>query len=123
MYYWELEVYKKAYALSLEAHKASLEFPKIEQFGGLASQMREASKSICANLAEGLGRFGSKGEERRGLTIAIGSCEETVVWLNYSRDLGYLAQPVADQWATSYREVARMLTALSKKRRSPTMVP
>ena len=51
----ELEVFRRAYALSLEVHRASLEFPRIEQFA-LADQVRRASKSICANLAEGFGR-------------------------------------------------------------------
>ena len=51
----DLEVFRRAYRLSLEVHRASLEFPRIEQFA-LADQVRRASKSICANLAEGFGR-------------------------------------------------------------------
>jgi 23S rRNA-intervening sequence protein len=51
----ELEVLRRAYRVSLEVHRASLEFPRIEQFA-LADQVRRASKSICANLAEGFGR-------------------------------------------------------------------
>jgi four helix bundle protein len=116
MLYWELDVYKKAYQLSLDIHRTSLTFPKIEQYGGIAGQMRESSKSICANIAEGLGRVGSKGEERRGLVIAIGSCEETVVWSNYCRDLGYISPSQTEQWTNGYREVARMLVGLMKRR-------
>jgi four helix bundle protein len=41
--------------LSLEVHRASLEFPRIEQFA-LADQVGRAAKSICANLAEGFGK-------------------------------------------------------------------
>jgi 23S rRNA-intervening sequence protein len=52
----DLDVFRRAYAISLDLHLASLKFPKIEQFGGLADQMRQASKSICANLAEGFGK-------------------------------------------------------------------
>ncbi len=51
----DLEVFRRAYRLSLEVHRASLEFPRIEQFA-LADQIRRASKSICANLAEGFGQ-------------------------------------------------------------------
>ena len=51
----DLEVFRRAYRVSLEVHRASLEFPRIEQFA-LADQVRRASKSICANLAEGFGR-------------------------------------------------------------------
>ena len=50
----DLEVFQRAYRISLEVHRASLELPSHEQFG-LADQLRRASKSICANLAEGFG--------------------------------------------------------------------
>ena len=32
----DLEVFRKAYAISLEIHELSLNFPKHEQYGGLA---------------------------------------------------------------------------------------
>ena len=38
----DLEVFRRAYRLSLEVHRASLEFPRIEQFT-LADQIRRAS--------------------------------------------------------------------------------
>ena len=47
----DLEVFRRAYALSLklhrELHRASLSFPKIEQYAGLADQLRRASRSVC----------------------------------------------------------------------------
>jgi four helix bundle protein len=52
---WDLEVFRRAYGLSLDVHRVSLTFAKIEQFGGLADQLRRSSKSVCANLAEGFG--------------------------------------------------------------------
>jgi four helix bundle protein len=48
----DLEVFRRAYRLSLEVHRLSLELSRIEQFA-LADQVRRASKSICANIAEG----------------------------------------------------------------------
>ena len=39
----DLEVFRRAYRLSLEVHRASLEFPRIEQFA-LADQIRRASQ-------------------------------------------------------------------------------
>ena len=47
----DLEVFRRAYRVSLEVHRASLGFPSIEQ-RALADQIRRASKSICANLVE-----------------------------------------------------------------------
>jgi 23S rRNA-intervening sequence protein len=49
----DLEVFKKAYRISLDVHRRSLDFPPIEQYA-LGDQVRRASKGICANLAEGL---------------------------------------------------------------------
>ena len=108
----ELEVFRRAYRVSLEVHRASLDFPRTEQFA-LADQVRRASKSICANLAEGFGRQpASKPEFRRFVTMALGSADEMQVWLLYCRDLGYIGNDVAEGWRGEYREIARMLTAL-----------
>ena len=75
----DLEVFRRAYRLSLEVHRVSLDFPRIEQWA-LADQIRRASKSICANLAEGFGRQRlSKPEFRRFLVMAIGSADEMQV--------------------------------------------
>jgi four helix bundle protein len=85
----DLEVFRRAYRLSLEIHKSSLALPRIEQFA-LADQLRRASKSICANLAEGFAKQSySAAEYRRYLTVAIGSSDETQLWLRYCIDLGY----------------------------------
>ena len=109
----DLEVFRRAYRLSLDVHKASLDFPRIEQWA-LADQIRRASKSICANLAEGFGRQQqSRPEFRRFLIMAIGSADEMQVWALYCRDLGYLKAETAERWRVEYREIARMLCGLS----------
>src|SRR5438309_6948950 len=91
----DLEVFRRAYRLSLEVHRASLDFPRIEQFA-LADQVRRASKSICANIAEGFGKQRqSRVEFRRFLTMALGSADEMQVWSLYCRDLEYIDKDVA----------------------------
>ena len=110
----ELEVFGRAYRVSLEVHRASLEFPRIEQFA-LADQVRRASKSISANLAEGFGRQQqSKPEFRRFLMMALGSADEMQVWTMYCRDLGYIGADMAERWQGEYREIARMLSGLHR---------
>ena len=110
----DLEVFRRAYRLSLEVHRVSLEFPRIEQFA-LADQVRRASKSICANLAEGFGRQRlSRPEFGRFLMMAIGSADEMQVWTMYCRDLGYIGPEVAERWQGEYREIARMLWGLRR---------
>ena len=110
----DLDVFRRAYRVSLEVHRASLEFPRIEQ-RALADQIRRASKSICANLAEGFGRQPvSKPEFRRFVTMALGSADEMQVWVMYCRDLGYIDERTSDRWRDEYRQIARMLTGLHR---------
>ena len=102
----DLEVFQRAYRASLELHRASLQFPKIEQFAGLADQIRRASKSICGNLAEGFGKQRrSSAEFKRYLLIAIGSADEMQVWLRYCSDLEYVDRSACGRWRDEYRPV------------------
>ena len=110
----ELQVYQKAYAVSLEVHRRSLEMPSVEQYE-LASQMRKASKSICANLAEGYGKSkASPAEFKRYIQVSLGSAEEMVVWIQYCFDLGYITFEQKEEWLSRYQEIARMLQGLYK---------
>ena len=111
----DLMVFRKAYRISLEIHRCSLTFPKIEQYA-LGDQVRRASKSICANIAEGFGKQGhSKAEFRRFLLMALGSAEEMRVWSRYCYDLGYIDQPTWQAWRDAYEEIAKMLNGLYTK--------
>jgi four helix bundle protein len=115
----DLEVFRRAYAVSLDLHQASLQFPKIEQFGGLADQIRRASKSICANLAEGFGKQRQSNLEfKRYLLMAVGSSDEMQVWLKYCSDLEYIDQKTCERWRNEYRQIARMLQSLYTKWRA-----
>ncbi len=112
MSFHKLDVYRKAYDLSLAAHQASLRFPRFEQME-LASQLRRSAKSICGNLAEGLGRHSSPKEIVKSVRDAMGSCDETRVWLEYGRDLGYLDAAAFGRLYDGYCEVGRMLNGLA----------
>ena len=108
----DLEVYRRAYQVSLAVHRASLGFPPIEQ-RALADQLRRASKSICANLAEGFGRRGhAPADFRRFVVMGIGSADEMRVWLRYARDLGYVEPAQVAAWSAACAEIARMLQGL-----------
>ena len=109
----DLDVFRRAYALSLELHGASLEFPKIEQFGGLADQIRRSSKSVCSLIVEGAGRQQASAREfARYLVMAIGSAEEARLWCRYCADLGLVESERAQAWRDELRQVVRMLQGL-----------
>ena len=119
MPYHRLNVYRKAYQLALDVHKLTLHFPRIEQYA-LAQQLRASSKSIPANVAEGMGKQGSPKDVVRFVRMALGSCDETRVWLDFARDLGYVEENVHRDFDEHYREVGRMLTGLVKKWSGPS---
>ena len=53
--YQDLEVWKKAMGLVTDIYKITQTFPK-EEIYGLTNQLRRASVSVPANIAEGWGR-------------------------------------------------------------------
>ena len=70
----DLKVWHKSHSLALKIYKATSKFPRSELYG-LTSQIRRASTSISANIAEGCGRKGNL-EFARFLQISMGSASE-----------------------------------------------
>lgn len=69
-------------------HQTTALSPK-EELYGLTSQIRRASASIPANIAEGCGR-GTDADFARFLQIAMGSASELEYHLLLAPDLGFL---------------------------------
>ena len=110
----DLEVFQRAYKVSLDIHGVTLQMPQIEQYA-LADQLRRSSKSICANLAEGFGRQAqSKAEFQRFIRMSIGSADEIRVWLRYCFDLGYISDTQWHAWRDEYKAIAKMLQGLHR---------
>lgn len=102
----DLVVWQKAHAFVLESYALTALFPKQETYG-LSQQMRRASISIPANIAEGFRRR-SKADKARFLNIAEGSLEECRYFLILARDLGYADIASA---SAMLEEVSRLLCA------------
>ena len=110
----DLQIYQIAYKLMIEIHKVTLEFPKIEQYGGIADQLRRSSKSITANIVEGFGkqRF-YKDEFKRMLVYSIGSCDETMLWIKTANDLGYLNKQSTEQYIKQYKILVKKISTFT----------
>jgi len=106
----QLKVWEKAHQLTLEIYPATTSFPR-EEIYGLTSQIRRASASICADLAEGCGRIGDT-ELARFCSIARGSASELQCHLLLARDLQFLQASLDEKLAADTIEIKRMLTAL-----------
>jgi four helix bundle protein len=105
-----LKVWEKAHAVTLDVYKTSSSFPKTELYG-LTSQMRRASASIGANIAEGSCRKGDR-EFGRFLQMAMGSASELEYHVLLARDLELLQSSDFDRLTNGVMEVKRMLASL-----------
>jgi four helix bundle protein len=115
--YKDLLVWEKAHKLTLAVYKITLLFPKEERYG-LTSQIRRASASIAANLAEGCGRR-SDGEMARYVQIAMGSGAELSYHFLLAKDLGFVQSAEYEALNSDVSEIMRMLSALSGRLRKP----
>jgi four helix bundle protein len=109
----ELKVWQKAHDLTLAVYRVTRDFPR-EELYGLTSQIRRASASIAANLAEGCGRNGDA-EFARFCSIAMGSASELEYHLLLARDLKLFKPGDYDDLEPRVTELKRMLTALFQK--------
>jgi four helix bundle protein len=107
--YRDLQVWSKAHSLTLELYRVSRGFPR-EEIYGVTSQLRRASASIGANLAEGCGRRTSS-ELARFVRLAMGSASELDYHLLLSRDLGFMEDEDFERTAAHLTEVRKMLTS------------
>ncbi|HSS98124.1 MAG TPA: four helix bundle protein, partial [Terriglobales bacterium] len=81
---------------------------------GLTSQMRRASSSIGANIAEGVCRKGGN-EFGRFLQMAMGSASELEYHLLLAHDLKMLQSADFQRLCGEVTEVKRMLASLIQK--------
>jgi four helix bundle protein len=107
------KVWQKSHQLVLDIYRVSNSFPKGEVYG-LTNQIRRASVSIPANIAEGCGRD-SEADFSRFLQIAMGSATELEYHLLLSHDLGILNDFDYEKLSKNTVEVKQMLTSFIKK--------
>ncbi|MDQ3698710.1 MAG: four helix bundle protein [Gemmatimonadota bacterium] len=83
--YTELQVWRKAHALSLSAHDAATRIRGL-QYGAFRSQIIQAAMSIPANIVEGREQK-TEAAFARFLRIALGSASELEYHLLAARDI------------------------------------
>lgn len=108
--FYQLKVWQKAKELCIEIYKVTKEFPKEELFG-ITSQLRRAASSVCANIAEGFGRYYFK-DKIRFYYQARGSLIEVQNFLIISFELGYLSREKYVSLFNRTNEISRMLNGL-----------
>jgi four helix bundle protein len=103
----DLDVWKKAIELIEKIYKITKVQPFSKDFG-LVDQVRRASISIAANIAEGMERDGNK-ELINFLYIAKGSCGEIICHIHIARRLEYIDNCLFSEIYNFAIEISRAL--------------
>jgi four helix bundle protein len=114
--YKDLKVWEKAHQFTLGVYRVSKSFPKEEVYG-LTSQLRRASSSIAANVAEGCGK-NTKNDFANYLNISLGSSNEAEYFILLAKDLNYLSIADYEILIKLINEIKAMLIALIGKVRT-----
>ena len=107
----DLEVYKKAYRLSMEIFELSKRFPPEERFA-LTSQIRRSSRSVCLNLREAWAKRRYEAHFVSKLTDCDGENSETDSSLDFAKDCGYVTGEQHRGLVQRCAEVGRMLGSM-----------
>lgn len=106
-----MEAYKLSMDLLVRVHDLCRRLPPAERYE-LTSQMRRASKSIPANIAEGFSKRASVNEFKQYMRMAMASANETETHLRIAGRLGYLGGTELDGLLDGYNHVGRSLNRL-----------
>ena len=108
----KIQVWQKSHELTLRLYKVTSAFPR-EELYGLTSQIRRASASIPANIADGRGRD-TQTELARFVHIASGSASELDYHVLPSHDLGLIDKGIYQELETAISEIKRMFHGFEK---------
>ncbi|PKF73687.1 four helix bundle protein [Chryseobacterium sp. PMSZPI] len=111
-YFEKLDVWNNARVLVKEIYLVTSTFPDHELFG-ITNQIRRASTSITANIAEGMSRQTEK-EKSRFINISFSSCVEVINFLIISNDLGFLSNKNYEQLRVKAEGITYQLNSLNK---------
>jgi len=105
-----IKAWQHADNLDVSVYSKTKSFPR-EELYGITSQLRRASVSVPANMAEGANREHDK-EYLNFLYVARGSIAETEYLLHLSRRLGYPTDKEYKKLEDLRREAAKTLYGL-----------
>lgn len=111
----KLEAWQLAAEFAHAVYALTKGFPREEMFG-LTSQLRRASVSVGANIAEGTSRTSGK-DQARFYEIAYGSLNEIVTMLRIAQRESFVSQRQVETLRADAAKLCRMLSGL---RRSAT---
>lgn len=107
----DLEVYTEAYELAITVNRNVNKLPIFER-NDLGLQLRRASKSVPANIAEGWAKRRFEKQFKIHLDSAVGSANEMEVHVSMAKDLGFWPADFCDDLLKRYNLLGGKLTNL-----------
>ena len=117
-YYRDLVVWQRAVEFVAEIYRLSGTFPRDERFG-ITAQLRRASVSVAANIAEGSGRATSR-DLLNFLSYARGSLNEAESMMFVAQRLRFVSDEDCTDALRLADETSRMLACLRESIRKRT---
>ena len=103
----DLKIFQLAYRLAIQIYCESARFPREEKYS-LTDQVRRASRSVAANIAEGYRKRRYRNMFIAKMADSDAEAAETQVWLDFANDCGYLDDEKYKQLVAGYEELGRM---------------
>ena len=103
-YHWEIDAYKLSVEAAMEIYELSKLFPEEEKYS-LTDQIRNSSRSVSAQIAEGWRRRKYRAAFVNKMNEAEGEAAETQVWLEYSVKCEYMSREDGTQLHRKYDEI------------------
>jgi four helix bundle protein len=107
----DLEVYQLAFMLAMRVFELSKTFPREETYS-LTDQIRRASRSVCANIAEGWRKRRYSAAFVSKLSDAETEATETQVWAQFAVACKYLSTDTGDEMRQGYHQVIGKLVKM-----------
>ncbi|AOW18049.1 four helix bundle protein [Polaribacter vadi] len=108
----KLKVWQEAIDFSVEIYNLTKSFPSDEKFG-VTSQLKRASNSISANIAEGTSRITNK-DKAHFSTIAFSSTMEVLNHIILCNKLQFINDEIYLELRKRIYKISNMLNALRK---------
>jgi four helix bundle protein len=110
--FYDLEIWKEANILAVKIYKIIEQFPVEERYG-ISNQIRRASVSVGANIAEGFGRFHYK-DKIKFYYNARGSVCEVQNFIFISKEIAYLDSKMAREIFSEYEKLNKRINSFIK---------
>jgi four helix bundle protein len=109
--YKELRVYQAAMDAAMVIFEITKSFPPEEKYS-MVDQIRRASRSVCANLAEAWRKRRYQAAFVAKLNDAESEAGETQVWLEFAQRCGYLHRPKVKELDETYDQIIGQLVRM-----------